>query len=290
MRIRLLLVLGTTLALFQETEKKKVIPEYLLEELEKEFADPLPQTTFDPAKATGRLPVRAFPKEDDVRLIGRISQGVKKIGYVKGGGRWWTCWWTCGEIVKPEEEDDLALKWAYRIVYLAWEYSDNNSDDGITINPWGIFGTAANESGFDICALGPWPRKWGYDNKTIKKRKLCISHPYSEIKATMLHPKGIERWKTSGIDAAPLHQLWRCDEKGMCKPKFNHRDRLPPIPLDEVFSLGKGFEYNVRKMKKDAIDFKTDRPWLYWPGHRSTKYDEKVTRWARKGGATKDEI
>lgn len=247
-----------------------------------EYGDPLPLTEFVEVDVA---PKPEFPNADELRLIGRISEGVRKIALHKGGGRWWSC----GEVLSDEEQKDHAVEWAYRIVYLAWEYSDRGSDDGITINPWGIFGTAANESGFDVCALGPWPRKWGYQHKTITKRRLCISHPYEEIKATMLHPKGIERWKTSGIDAAPLHQLWRCDEKGMCKPKWN-RERLPAIPVDDVFSLGKGFEYNVRKMKKDSIDFKTDRPWLYWPGYRSERYDTKVVRWARKGGATSEEI
>ena len=257
-----------------------------LGELYYEYSDPLPCTELE--EDTPEQPAdSAFPQKEHMQLIGRMASGVRKIALQKGGGRWWNC----GKPYKTEDEEvNASLEWAYRIVFLAWEYSDNGSDDGITINPWGIFGTAANESGFDKCALGPWPRKWGYEHKTITKRRLCISHPYSEIKATMLHPKGIERWKTSGIDAAPLHQLWRCDEKGMCRPKFNRRDPLPPIPLDEVFSLGKGFEYNVRKLKKDAIDFKTSRPWLYWPGHRSAKYDKKVTRWARKGGATEDEI
>lgn len=249
------------------------------------YADPLPQTQLDEAALDTQETEKLFPKEDDLRLIGRIARGVRKVALQKGGGRWWDC----GEVYDDSEEAEASLKWAYRIVFLAWEYSDRGSDGGVQMNAWGIAGVAANESGFDTCALGPWPRKWGYEHKTLKKNRLSISHPFDEIKATMLHPKGVERWKTTGLDAAPLHQLWRCDDKGMCKPKWN-RERLPAISLDEVFSLGKGFEYNVRKMKKDAIDFKTSRPWLYWPGYRAEWYDEKVVRWAKKMGATAEEI
>lgn len=294
MRVPLILMIITCVtvlflgAFAAQTDRRPhaIAPKLNIEELLQEFGDPLPSTEFN-LDLIPKTPVaKAFPQKEHLKMIGRIAEGVKKIAKKKGGGRWWEC----GKVVLPEAEDDLAIEWAYRIVYLAWEYSDNGSHNGITLNPWGIFGTAANESGFDICALGPWPRKWGYAHKTIKRRKLCISHPYSEIKDTMLHPEGIERWKTSGIDAAPLHQLWRCNEKGMCRPKFNGRDPLPPIPLKEVFSLGKGFEYNVRKMKKDAIDFRTNRPWQYWPGYRSDKYDTKVIRWARMGGATNNEI
>jgi len=250
------------------------------------YADALPQTLFNVEEIPAEKPEVLFPKDGDVKLIGRLTRGVKKIAKKKGGGNWWYC----GRIVQPEKEDDLALEWAYRIAYLAWEYTDRGSDNGITINPWGIFGVISNETGFDKCALGPWPRKWAYANGTMKQRGRCLSHTYADIKKTMTHPRGIERWKTAGIDAAPLHQLWRCNEKGMCKPKFNSRDPLPPITLDEVFSLGKGFEYGVRKMKKDSIDFKTDRPWMYWPGYRSERYDKKVVRWARMGGATEEEI
>ena len=292
MRVPLLLIVACIMILllgaFAAQTHQEVLPEEPLpsmDELIREYSDPLPCTEFDPATAHGRPKEIVFPQEEHLRLIGRISKGVRQIAHQKGGGRWWEC----GKPIDVDDEQDLALKWAYRIVFLAWEYSDNGSENGVTINPWGIAGTAANESGFDICALGPWPRKWGYEHKTLRRNPRCISHPYKEIQNTMLHPKGVARWKTSGIDAAPLQQLWRCNEKGMCRPKWN-RERLPPIPLKEVFSLGKGFEYNVRKMKKDSILYDTNRPWLYWPGHHSRKYDKKVTRWARKMGATTTEI
>jgi hypothetical protein len=238
----------------------------------------VPQTTKNTIK-------REFPNKEQLKLIGRLSEGIKKVALLKGGGKWWNC----GETYPDEEVNNAAMKWAYRIVYLAWDYSDKVDADGIQINPWGIAGTAANESGFDVCALGPWPRKWAYKNKIIKQRRRCISHPYAEIKKTMLHPKGVQRWKISGIDAAPLHLLWLCNEKGMCQPKFNW-DKLPAIPLKEVFSLGKGFEYNVRRMRMYARQYRTDAPWTYWPGHKATWYHRKVVKWAHKMGATTKDI
>jgi len=229
-------------------------------------------------------PDPGFPSDDDLRLIERLSEGVLRVARYKGGGRWWRC----GEVLTEAESVDHAAEWARRIVFLAKKYSDPDGDDGRILNPWGIFGVAANESGFDVCALGPWPRKWGYQHKTLRRRKMCISHPYSEIEATMRHPEGIRRWRTSGIDASPLHLLWQCNGE-TCAPKWAW-ERLPSLTLAEVFSLGKGFEYGVRQLRKYAIDFGTDRPWLYWPGRRSVRYDRKVMMWARKGGATNVEI
>jgi len=95
-----------------------------LDELLTEFGDPLPATKFNTEKAYYKKETPAFPQEEHLRLIGRISKGVLKIAHHKGAGKWWNC----GEVVAPKDEQDLALKWAYRIVYLAWEYSDNGSN------------------------------------------------------------------------------------------------------------------------------------------------------------------
>ena len=242
-----------------------------------DFADPFLATYFDSSKLKKE---REFPNEMQLKLIGRISEGILKVAKQKGGGSWWNC----GSTYNEKDAENSAMKWAYRIVYL----SDKYSDDDVIINPWGIAGTAANESGFDQCALGPWPRKWGYEHKTIKRSKRSISHSFFEIKKTLLHPDGSTKWRTTGIDAAPLNELWRCKGE-YCKPKYNY-GFLPPIHISDVFSIGKGFEYDIVQMRKRAIINRTDRPWAYWPGRYSKKYDNKVVRWARKIGARRDEI
>jgi len=221
---------------------------------------------------------------DRVRLIGRIAHGVRKVGLWKGGGRWWEC----GERYAPDEELLASIEWANRIVTLAWEYSDRGSTNGYQVNPWEIAGVAANECGFDRCALGKWPRRWGYDHGTIKRSRLGISHSYEEIERTLNDPRAENIWKTVGLDGAPLHVLWRC-EAGQCWPKFN-KEELPPIPMREVFSLGTGFEYNVREMKKRAIDNRTNRPSMYWKGYKCDWYDEKIRNWEKRLGARPEEV
>jgi hypothetical protein len=242
--------------------------------------DPYPATEMEPERPKA-------PTAEQIarlRLIGRIAEGVRRIGRAKGGGRWWEC----GRAYEEAEEADAAIEWAHRIVWLASEYSDRGSVNGIQLNPWEIAGVAANECGFDRCALGKYPRMWGYQHGTLKRSRLCISHTYEDIERTLNDPRGATQFNTSGLDGAPMHVLWRC-EKGMCRPKFN-REQLPPIPMSEVFSLGMGFEYNVREFKKRAIDHRTSTPSLYWKGYKCEWYYEKIVNWAKRLGAKKGEI
>ncbi len=242
--------------------------------------DPYPVTEMEPERPKA-------PTAEQIarlRLIGRIAEGVRKIGRAKGGGRWWEC----GRVYEEAEEADAAIEWAHRIVWLASEYSDRGSVNGIQLNPWEIAGVCANECGFDRCALGKYPRLWGYQHGTMKRSRLCISHTYEDIEKTLTDPRGATQFSTSGLDGAPLHMLWRC-EKGMCRPKFN-KEQLPPIPMSEVFSLGMGFEYSVRDFKKRAIDHRTSTPSLYWRGYKCEWYYEKIANWAKRMGARKGEV
>jgi hypothetical protein len=241
--------------------------------------DPYPTTEqiLTPPRLTEDVAAR-------LRLLGRLAQGVRQIGRWHGGG----AWWECGRPLRDAEQEDAAIAWASRIVELAASYSDRGSADGIEMNPWEIAGIAANETGFDRCVLGKWPRKWGYEHGTMERSRLGISHTYADVERTLTDPRGLERWAVVGLDASPLHLVWTC-AAGLCRPKFN-RENLPPIPMQEVFSLGAGFEYGVRSMKKLAIDRGTSTPSLYWKGYRCEWYAEKIKRWARSMGAKRGEI
>lgn len=263
------LLFGLTLSPLAEAQMGQTIQEELLD------VDPYPVTESKvvvPAKDVARL-----------RLVGRISAGVLKIALRKGGGSWWEC----GRKYTPDEASLASIEWANRIVSLASEYSDRGSDDGIQINPWEVAAISANESGFDRCIMGKWPRKWAYEHGTITRSRETLSHTAEAAIATITDPRGAERWSSSGFDGSPLHIIWLCTE-GKCRPKFD-REGLPPIPVADVFTLGKGFEYSVRMLKKTAILFGTDVPSLYWRGSRTAWYHEKIRNWALKMGATERE-
>jgi hypothetical protein len=245
---------------------------------EEEYGDPEPVSDMD------EKPSLSNEERARLVLIGRLAEGIRKVGKNKGGGRWWEC----GKIYKPEEEATAAIEWAARIVWLSSEYSDRGSLNGYQLNPWEIAGVAVNECGMDRCALGKYPRKWGYEHGTLRRSRFSISHTYEDIEKTLTDPRGKDVWTTAGLDGAPMHVLWKCKDK-MCWPKFN-REGLPPIQMRDVFSLGMGFEYNVREFKKRAIDYRTRTPSLYWRGYKCEWYREKIINWEKRLGARKDEI
>ena len=276
MILRLILAATLAAAVFLAEAAQAVACE-IEDELE---IDPYPSCTWEEV-----APPPVAPEDlERLRLIGRIAEGVRAVGKRKGGG----AWWECGRRLTPEEETTAAIQWAQRIVVLAWEYSDRGSATGYQLNPWEIAGVCANETGFDRCILGKWPRKWGYEHGTMKRSRLTLSHTYADVERTLAAPEAGDRWATVGFDASPMHLLWRC-EAGRCWPKFN-KEGLPPIPMAEVFSLGQGFEYGVRAFKKRAIDHRTSTPSLYWRGYRCDWYLEKIQNWARRMGAKKGEI
>ena len=57
--------------------------------------------------------------------------------------------------------------------------------------------------------------------------------------------------------------------------------------MEDVFSLGKGFEYNVQTLKWYMLHYDTDKPWAYWPGYKSKRYQQRIARWMRNLGAPK---
>jgi hypothetical protein len=133
---------------------------------EEAFGDPEPMTMNERPRMSDEDRARAV-------LIGRLARGIRKIGLAKGGGRWWEC----GEVYDDTNENEAAFEWAYRIVTLAWEYSDVGSGNGYTMNPWEIAGVAANECGFDRCALGKYPRQWGVSARHHEaKSALHLAH------------------------------------------------------------------------------------------------------------------
>lgn len=213
-----------------------------------------------------------FPNENQLKLIGRLGNGIKKFKMVliKGGNLF-----HCGErITKEEDIEEFAMLWAYHIVKASWEAERNLGDKRrYYVNPWGVAGTVANESSFDLCALGLNPRRAAYELKdrngkpVLKKRKTGISHTREEV--------------LSAINNRQLKKRFKVFDLGGLQTLTKYWPGHPKYLL-----TWEGFYFQVALMAKRGWQYKTKRPWSYWRGRYTLWYDKKVTRRARKLGAT----
>jgi len=231
--------------------------------------DPLPMSVLPEKKKVNLDP---FPTEKHLRAIGRMAESIHHSKMKMGG------WWECGVFYTDDKEVmEKALMYAHMIVKEAWEASDPPYvKDGWTLNPWGLAGTIHNESKFDRCALGLYPRKKAYELGIIKKNRLTLSHTEEDVIAAVTDPRMQEYFKKSGFDMGVAQLLSRFYES--------------PNDYENMLSLKGGTEEAARTMRDRARLYRTDRPWKYWPGHKADWYDDKVTRWAKGLGATKGEI
>lgn len=235
------------------------------------FGDPTPVTML-PAPPSTRAELDPFPSEEHLRVIGKMADGIAKVKLRQGG------WWECG-IFYDDENDvrEKAMLYAYTIVKASYEVSDPvYYKDGWMMNPWGFAGMVWNESSFDRCAFGLHPRMKAYELGLIKRSKLTFSHTEAEVLSAVRSDKMQEHFNKTGFDLGVAQLL----------------SRFYPRPKDyeNMLSLHGGTMEGARTMRDHARHYKTTRPWRYWPGYKAEWYDEKVTRWARMLGASKEDI
>lgn len=216
-----------------------------------------------------------FPNEDHVKTIGRIAEGILKVKAKAGG------WWECGKLIQGDEAlDALALDYAHAIVKYSHEASQlmirSRSGKYAYLNPWGLAGTIFNESSFDRCALGLHPRKKAYDLGLITPRRKTISHTERDV-LRAVRSKRLQRFfPKSGYDLGTAQLLSRF---------YSNRN-----DFRRMISLNGSTEEAAKNMISRAVYNNTERPWAYWPGHHSKRYDRKITRRARMLGATTEDI
>jgi hypothetical protein len=276
----LLFVLGCRSDVLEKSEGNTSEQEVM--EVQEQAIDKIEKIQKEEQELKGQL-ITPFPKPEHAEIIVRMQAGIPKWKKKVHHG-----WWECGkEVSSVEKEETTALRWAFRIVQLSWEHSD----DDHKINPWGLAGIVANESGFDRCAVGPFLREWGYRKGAMKKKRGgAISHSVKEIERWLFDRKVIATVSKSGFDAGPMQELWRCNKARMCRSVF-WTHNYPSISFESLFSMDVQFNWGVRELLRRARVNKTTRPWAYWrTGRNSEWYDKKITRWARMLGAKRGEI
>ena len=191
-------------------------------------------------------------------LIGRIADGIQRV---KGDH-----FYVCGEKLDKIEKEKYSIKLAYMIV-----------KNGYDINPWGLAGTMANESGFDYCALGLNPRKWAVNYGLLEEKKMSISYKRSEILNVINDDHAKDVFAHSGFDLGLCQMLTKYYLSEYEKP-------------EDLLTVYKGIDICINKMNEKAYKYDTRRPWRWWRGSETDWYDKKITKWARRMGARIGEI
>jgi hypothetical protein len=215
-----------------------------------------PQTIHNDTQATG-LPLSTL------RLVGRMSEGIV-TNWVEKRNR--GIWFECGlQYETCDDKKEAATRWAYHIIQSALSHH---------VNPWGLAGTIANESNFDRCAIGYHPRKWAVRKQMLKRKRRTISYSAAEVIAVYRSIAAKRRWHQTGWDAGPCQLL----------------SKYYPGDISDMFSLSRGVDICAIELHARDEMYRTHRGWRWWRGTETAWYDARVTRFARKIGARRDEI
>jgi hypothetical protein len=175
-------------------------------------------------------------------------------------------WFECGlQYASGEEKREAASRWAYHII---------RSATSNQVNPWGLAGTIANESNFDRCAIGYHPRKWAVRKHMLKRKRRTISYSAEEIMAVYRSIAAKRRWRDTGWDAGPCQLL----------------SKYYPGDIEDMFTLTRGIDICAMEMHARQEMYRSNRGWRWWRGAETAWYDNKITRYARRIGARRDEI
>ncbi len=227
----------------------------------------------------------------DEALRERLAAGITKWVTVRDHRREKAVVWNeCGERIKQEDVQENALEWADQLIRAA---NTSATLYGWRINLWGVMGTIANESCFDRCAIGGHTRKWAYKKGFLKaKRFTWISHTKEDIMKLVSQRQWKKKWKW--VDAGALQVLWKRIYRG---------------PLENMLTLNPGLDIGIQEMQRRSngslayinprsrkrLSKLYKRSWRLWPGQaleaaRSIAYDTKITKFARRMGASRTEI
>lgn len=208
---------------------------------------------------------------DDLAIVGRMAEGVARWKIREGA------WCECGIVhVDPAVISEKAMKYAFVVVKAAKDAAGNVGDKNWFLNPWGLAGTMMKESQWDRCAIGPYPRKKAYELGLMKRPKRCLSHKEEDVLRAIKHSDMRRNFGRTGYDLGTAQLLSRF---------YDDRN-----DYENMLSFVGSTREAAFEMKHRGIRFRTDRPWAYWPGHRSPRYERDVVRWARRIGAKPGEI
>lgn len=202
-------------------------------------------------------------------LVKRIAAIIHKYKL------WWDrgAWIECGKRIKNESKSRRrAFSYAWHIV----NESEKVSDENYTLIPWSLVALYAKESVFDVCALGPKPRRWAYRRGLVKKRYI-LSHYREDVEKIVEEGKRV--FKRTGVDLGPCQLLSKYYDGN---------------PLD-MMHVKRGSEICAKEAYTRGLRHNVKQPQLLWPNgrkdsKRAKKYRRHVNSRLRRHGVTTFEL
>ena len=196
----------------------------------------------------------------DKELVDKLSNSMLTVKQKQGS------WFYCGKKLSDSRAKELSVAISYLLI-------ENMKAIGLEVNPFGVLGTMFNESGFDVCALGFYPRKWAYKNGWIAKRSTTISHSRVDVDNFINSAEAKQAFRKSGFDL------------GLFQILSKYHD------AEDLLSLDPGVRIGILEMNARAIRYSTKKPWLYWKGNKAnTRYAFKIRKIVERMGVTGEDL
>lgn len=162
-------------------------------------------------------------------------------------------WYQCGVRLPETIWYDKAVEIAEACVYSARP---------LGVDPMGQLATWQHESRLDPCAIGPYPRKWAIKRKLLRAKRGSLSYTKAEVKAVLADPRFKASFPVMDLGLAQLlYPLYTRD-----------------ATVDEILSVD-GAIYSAKELAYRGKMWKTDEPWIYWPGHKSRSRANEIHWW-----------
>lgn len=190
-----------------------------------------------------RLKVRPQDRSDEYVLIKGIMTSKVKEGR----------WYQCGEVVPREDWYNKAVEIAEACVYTARP---------LGVDPVGQLATWQQESRLDPCALGKHPREWAVREGLLKAKKNTLSYTKQEVKKVLGNPKFKASFPVVDVGLAQL-----------LYPRYTRG-----ADIDEMLSIS-GAIYSAKELEYRGKRWRTEEPWITWPGHKSQARKNTINWW-----------
>ena len=223
----------------------------------------------EPAKEVSVVLDKVIPKEVVEPEINKVDadMATRIVRWKRRVDR--SVWWECGKRYTTQEEfNKAALEWA-TAVNRAYKNTSYKLRSGkvVKVNKSEALGIMMRETRLDRCAVGPYPRKFAYAKKIIKRRDGTLSHTLEEIEKVFTHRKFQGRL----ADIGPGQIVKRIGGKGKKSIQWE--------TVKKYLTVDPGVQLVFDEMADRGRMYSTRTPSNKWPGNgENSWYTNNVLR------------